>query len=293
MNRFSAILAAVFIVFLSISPSTLLSAQPLFQPSNEAILKIGCLFALTGPQSLTGQAEEQGARLLAEKINNSNGISGMRVELVTRDTKGLPEQALAMAKQLLVDEGVVAIIGPSTTPETMAIRDFCTRSQVLLVSGASGEQITSPVLFPVFRIPPSDRLAVARIFFDMKARGITRIGILTANSAYGQAGKILLEKLAPDFGLKIAASESFDAKSGDFVGVLEIMSMLDVQAIVNWAFDVSIGIIPKNMRELGMKQLLYQSSGYADLLASSSSDSGTEGVLFPAGRLFGQIMGAS
>ena len=57
--------------------------------------------------------------MLADQINAKGGIGGKKIELIVKDTKGDPATAVSFAKQLIDEAGVLAIIGPSTSGETM------------------------------------------------------------------------------------------------------------------------------------------------------------------------------
>ena len=109
-------------------------------------IKIGALFSVTGPASFLGAPEEKTARMLVDEINASGGVKGQKVELVLKDTAGSPERAVSFAKQLIEEDKVLAIIGPSTSGETMKIKDLCEENKMLLVSCAAAE--TS---FPCYR----------------------------------------------------------------------------------------------------------------------------------------------
>src|SRR5512139_1243142 len=93
-------------------------------------VKIGALFSVTGPASFLGAPEEKTVQMLAEKINAAGGINGRKLELVIKDTGGSPEKAVSFAKQLIEEEKVVAMIGPSTSGETMQIKALCEENQV-------------------------------------------------------------------------------------------------------------------------------------------------------------------
>ena len=115
-------------------------------------IRIGALFSVTGPASFLGAPEEKTVRMLADKLNAEGGILGRKVEVIVKDTQGSPEKAVSFAKQLIEEERVLAIIGPSTTGETMQIKGLC-ENQMILVSCAAAEAITNPVARYVFKTP--------------------------------------------------------------------------------------------------------------------------------------------
>ena len=85
-------------------------------------IRIGALFAVTGPAAALGAPEARTAEMLAEKLNAEGGVLGRKVRLIVKDTAGNPEKAVSFCKQLIEEERVLAILGPSTSGETLQIK---------------------------------------------------------------------------------------------------------------------------------------------------------------------------
>jgi branched-chain amino acid transport system substrate-binding protein len=84
-------------------------------------IKIGALFAITGPASFIGEPERNTAQMVVDEINKAGGIKGRQVQLVVYDTQGDATKAVQAATRLIRQDHVSAIIGPSITGDTMAI----------------------------------------------------------------------------------------------------------------------------------------------------------------------------
>ena len=255
-------------------------------PEAKAPIKIGALFAVTGPASFLGAPEEKTAQMLVEKINNAGGINGAKLELVIKDTGANPEKAVSFAKQLIEEDKVVAIIGPSTSGETMQIKTLCEENQVPLVSCAAAETIVNPVAKFVFKVPQKDSQAVTWIYRTMKDNGITNIAIVSSTDGFGAAGKKQLEDLAKTEGITILANEVYDKQVTDLTDVLtKVKGNSSVQAVVNWSIVPAQSIVAKNMKQLGMTMPLFQSHGFGNLKYVQQAGAAAEGILFPASRL--------
>jgi len=85
-------------------------------------IKIGAIFAVTGGASFLGGPEARTLEMLVEEINKAGGINGNTLELIIKDSGANPEKAISFAKQLIEEEKVLAIIGPSTSGESMKIK---------------------------------------------------------------------------------------------------------------------------------------------------------------------------
>lgn len=253
-------------------------------PKQPATIKIGAIFSMTGA-SFLGVPEARTAEMLAEQINASGGVLGRKIEVIVKDSGASPEKALSFAKQLIEENKVFAIIGPSTSGESMQIKDLCEQSQTLLVSAAAAETIVNPVAKWVFKSPQKDSYAVHWIYRTMKEQGIKRIAALSSNTGFGQGGMAFLEKYAGEYGMQIAAREVYDRAATDLSAVLTKVKAANVEAVVNWSIEDAQSIVPKNMRQLGMKMPLYQSHGFGNIRYVEVAGEAAEGIIFPAGRL--------
>jgi branched-chain amino acid transport system substrate-binding protein len=248
-------------------------------------VKVGALLAVTGPAAFLGAPEARTLEMLVEQANAAGGVNGIKIELLVKDTGGSPEKAVALAKQLIEEQQVFAIIGPSTSGETMALKPLAEETGTLLLSCAAAEVIVQPVAKWVFKTPQNDSHAAIRIFERIKALGLTRIGVLTSNTGFGKAGKAQLEKLAPAHGLQIVASEVYDKAATDLTAEVTKMKAAGAQALVNWSIEPAQSIVLKNARQIGLTVPIFQSHGFGNLAYARAAGAAAEGVIFPAGRL--------
>lgn len=248
-------------------------------------IRVGALFAVTGPASFLGAPEKKTVEMFVEELNAKGGVAGKQIELILKDTAGNPDKAVSFAKQLIEENNVFAIIGPSTSGESLQIKELCDKNKTILISCAAAEKIVDPVAKYVFNTPQKDRHAVARIFGVMKNLGINRIGVIAANTGFGKAGKEQIEKLAPQAGIQIAISEVYDKDATDLSGVLTKVKGKNVQAVVNWSIEPIQAIVAKNMKQIGLDIPLFQSHGFGNVKYAQAAGKAGEGIIFPAGRL--------
>ena len=249
-------------------------------------IKVGAILAVTGGASFLGGPEARTLEMMVEEINAKGGINGNKIDLIIKDSGANPEKAISFAKQLIEEDKVFAIIGPSTSGETMKIKNIAEEAQMILISCAAAEVIVNPVAKYVFKTPQKDSDAVKKIYGTMKDLGITKIAVLTGNTGFGNAGKGQLENIAPEFGIEILASEVYDKKATDLSAVVaKLMANKDIQAVVNWSIVPAQGILAKNMRQAGWDVPLFQSHGFGNIKYVEAGGAAAEGIIFPAGRL--------
>jgi branched-chain amino acid transport system substrate-binding protein len=248
-------------------------------------IKIGAIFAVTGGASFLGAPESKTAQMLVDEVNAKGGIAGRKIELLIKDSGANPEKAISFTKQLIEEENVFAIIGPSTSGESMKIKGICNEAKTILVSCAAAEVIVDPVTPYIFKTPQKDSDAVRWIYGTMKELGITKIGITASNSGFGKAGKGQLEKIAPEFGIEVVISETYDRAATDLTSVVTKIKGAGVEGVVNWSIVPAQSIIAKNMRQIGLDVPLFQSHGFGNIRYAKEAGEAGEGIIFPCGRL--------
>jgi len=249
-------------------------------------IKLGAVLAVTGGASFLGGPEARTLEMLVAEQNAKGGIKGDKIEMIIKDTAGSPEKAVSFAKQLIEEDHVVAIIGPSTSGETMALKKIAENAKTPLVSCAAAEVIINPVAKYVFKTPQNDSFAAERIFQEMNKMKISKVAVLSGNTGFGHAGKGQLEKYAPKFGIKIVENEVYDKAATDLSAVIaKIKANPEVQAVINWSIVPAQAIVAKNMRQAGWNVPLFQSHGYGNIKYVQAGGVASNGIIFPAGRL--------
>lgn len=264
---------------------TALMLLPIASCSQQKKIKIGAIFAVTGPASNLGAPEEKTAKMVVDEINKNGGLNGQQVDLIIKDSAGKSENAVSYAKQLIEEDKVVAIIGPTTSGESMAIKELCENSKTPLISCAAAETIVNPQAHYVFKTPQKDSYVVKWIYESMKENNITKIGVLASLSGFGKGGLEQLEKFAKEYGITITAKESYDPASTDLTAPLTMLKASGAQAIVNWSIEPAQSIVAKNMKQLNMDIPLYQSHGFGNIKYVEAAGDAAEGIIFPCGRL--------
>ena len=207
------------------------------------------------------------------------------LEAVIPDDEGDPTKAVLEANKLISKDEVIAILGPSLTPTSLAIIPVVEKAGVPLISCAAGIKITEPVKPLVFKTAQNDVLAVAAIYRHMQGKNIKKIGIITVENAFGESGKEQLVGLAPKYGIEIVQAETFGAKDTDMTAQLAKIRAAQPDAIVCWGTNPGPAVIARNAVQMNMKIPLYQSHGVASPKFIELAESAAEGILLPTGKI--------
>lgn len=265
--------------------------------------KIGAVFSVTGAASFLGEPERNTAKMLEDWVNSAGGIKGHPLQIIIEDTKSDESQAVLSVRKLLEKERVMAIVGPSTTGESMAVVPIMEKAQTPLISCAAALSIVTPkeemeriLKAPtfempkkqnkwIFKTPQTDTSAVEAIYDHMKKKGISKIAIITVTAGFGDTGRQELKRVAPAYGIKIVADERYGPKDSDMTAQLTKIKGTEAQALVNWSVGPPQVIVTKNWKQLDMKIPLYQSHGFGSKRNIELAGGAAEGVLCPLGRL--------
>lgn len=248
-------------------------------------VKIGGLFAVTGPASFLGEPERNTAQMVVDEINKAGGIRGTKLELVTYDTAGDATKAVQLANKLIKNDKVAAIVGPSTTGESMAVIPVAEKERVPLISCAAGIKITEPVKPWVFKTAQNDTLAVAKIYDSLQKQKVRKIAILTVSDGFGSSGREQLKAQAARYGLEILVDDTFGPKDTDMTSQLTKIRGSQAQAIICWGTNPGPAIVAKNAKQLGIKTPLYMSHGVSSKKFIELAGDAAEGVRLPSGKV--------
>ena len=212
--------------------------------ANEPI-RIGWLTTLTGPGSAPGIGFNRGVEFAANAINAAGGVKGRTVEVVTRDTQGDPTKCVNATQELISQQKVHAIWGPTNSGESLAVTAIMARAKMPNIHPCVVDTLIDPVKFPnAFRIAPSNGQwdeAVRKYCLDvLKARKVAVFGDTTG---YG----VTAAKASAD-GFKQAGGEAvalanIDATQPDMTPDMLRARTAGAEAVVVWT--VSTGMIAR------------------------------------------------
>lgn len=257
-------------------------------------IKIAGIFALTGRAAHIGTAQRDAVLLAIDEVNAQGGINGRKLEMVMEDTESNPTQAVIALKKVLESADVVTIIGPTLTGTAMAMRGFIEKEQIPTFMHSGGDVILKaplkkddPNSLPkwTFKSPYKAADAMGKICEYMKKQGIKKIGFLYSNEGFGKDGLKNVEVQAPKYGIEIVAAEAFQPKDVDMTAQLTRINAKGVDGIIAWTVGPAMGIIPKNVKQLGITAPLFECHGAGDPIFWKVAGEAGEGVMMPSTKI--------
>lgn len=167
--------------------------------SDSQAIRIGVILSLSGPADFIGQPEGDILRAMVQQFN-ADEHAGPRIDLVIEDSGGEVERALSMFQRFSRDTSIVAVIGPSTSGESVALAREARTSRLPLLSLAASRDIVldenGRTNEWAFKFAQNDNLAAERILQAMVTRNDTTVALLYSNDAFGKSGAKVFKEAA-------------------------------------------------------------------------------------------------
>jgi branched-chain amino acid transport system substrate-binding protein len=188
---------------------------------------IGALLPLTGTLSSFGESAEASLRLAVDDVNNQLAKSGSssRVGLVIEDTKTDPN----VAREKLMDlasKGMRIVIGPATSANVAAVKEYADKNGILIVSSSS----TAPSLaIPndnVFRFVPDDTHQAEALAKKMWDEGTRVVIPIWRTDVFGNNLQSLLKEKFEKLGGKVVDGIGYDPPVGNFAASLHRINFI-------------------------------------------------------------------
>ena len=260
----------------------LLAAAP-----DAGVVKIGGLYPLTGGYAATGIAMRNGARLAVAEVNAAGGLLGKKVALVDADDASKPEQAVALMKDLLDKEGVVAIVGPANTGVGTAAGKLANERRVpLVVSNAVGNKVNelskeTPQNF-VFRIAASEALQAQMMVTEAcAARGKRKPAILADETAHGSGGRARLKALLQERGVAPVYEAGIKAGEKDQTAQVQAARAAGADVILLFALANEGAAVTRSLEKIGWKAEIIGTSSLSSPDFTKAAGTFGEGTSIP------------
>lgn len=254
-------------------------------PQANEPFRIGSLLAVTGPAALLGDPQKKTLELYVERVNAGGGVLGMPIELVVYDTGMNIEDAVTFAERLIENHRVDALIGGTTTGETMAVIDMVEEAQIPFLSLAGAALVVEPVRPWVFKTPHTDRMAIEKVYDEMKAEGVATIGLIGGSGDFDRSCLATANMLAADYGLAIAAEEIYGPGETDMTPQLTRIEGAGMDAVLFCGFGAPSVAVTRNHAQLGIEARLYHNHGSCSKQFVEGAGAAAEGVRLPCAAL--------
>jgi branched-chain amino acid transport system substrate-binding protein len=160
-----------------------------FSAEAQKPIKVGMPMPLSGPPALFGEPASKGAQMYVDEINAKGGVLGRKIELLTRDSKADANEAVRVARELILKENVDFLVGTLTSAEGPAVSVVAKENKIVFIAPIpKTDQLTAAdKLHPyVFRVAANTTME-GRSAAEIVAKWpVTKVATIAFDYAYGQ-----------------------------------------------------------------------------------------------------------
>ena len=208
------------------------------------------------PSALSGQAATLGLQAAIDDVNKAGGVLGRKLTLVIRDDLSQPPKSIQNMSDLIDNEKVVAVFGPTNSGNALAWKRIPTQKKIPVIGTVgSGTAITYPVSPGadnyMFRVSMVDREQVAGLMAYVKKNPATKnVGYLAETTGYGQGGLKDIQELGDLQDIKPVCNEKFGVNDTDMTSQLSKCKEAGADTLVVWAQGTPLGQLMRSMEKI-------------------------------------------
>lgn len=219
--------------------------------------EIDVLLPMTGSVSFYSIAEQQSLHIIEQSVNKSGGIGGRPLKFVLNDDQSDAKIDVQLAGEILAKHPAV-LLGPALTAQCNAIMPLVTSGPATWCFTPGPRPVIGGYVF-AFGADTSHTSAVSMRY--LKARGITRITIISSTDASGQDGEKNVDAAAAANAIQILDHEHFNPTDLSVTAQLARIKSANPQAIVVWTTGTPFGTVLRAIQELGIDVPIVSTNG--------------------------------
>ncbi|RZN36463.1 ABC transporter substrate-binding protein [Bradyrhizobium sp. Leo121] len=245
-----------------------------------AEVRIGIIVSATGPAASVGVTQQRTVSVLPPKLG------GQDVRYILMDDASDTSTSITVARKLITEDRVDVIVGPSLTPNSLALLDIVAETGTPMISLAGSALIVEPPVDRrrwVFKTPQSDAQMASIVLDHMKRRSIKSLALIGFNDAYGEGWIKVMTALAEAAGIKVVGSERYQRTDSSVLGQILKITSQSPDAIFIAASGTPAALPQMTLADRGYKGVVYQTHGVANNDFLRIGGKALEGTFVPAG----------
>jgi len=201
--------------------------------SAQAQLRIGQPSGFTGSVAAGVKENTEGARLYIDAVNARGGVNGQKIELISVDDEFNPARTVEVARDLIVQQKVLALFLNRGTPHAQALLPILAEYKVPLVAPSTGAMVLHQPVNPwVFNVRATYQREAARAIEHLATTGITRIAVLETDDSFGADSAEGARQGFERTGLKPVLQQKFPRDKPDFTALSRQVRSAEAQAVL-------------------------------------------------------------
>jgi branched-chain amino acid transport system substrate-binding protein len=234
--------------------AALLAAMP--HAAAQDVIKIGSSLGLTGYGSLTDGNWRDGLELAIAAVNAKGGVLGRKLQLVYEDNKSTPQEAVVVYRKMMSEDKVVAFDSGCISAGNFAAASFVTKAKLPMFLCSILPRLPDEQKWAFSFLPPPKFEVDSRYEYLKNKTDIRKVGILGDPSPYGTLMRNIAVEQAKNYGLEVAANESYQQDDADFSVQIGRINAAGAGAIIMIGQGNAMVTVANNIKHLGLTKML-------------------------------------
>jgi branched-chain amino acid transport system substrate-binding protein len=227
-------------------------------------IKIGEFGSLSGDNASFGTSQNNGVQMAVEEINAAGGVLGKKIDLTVEDNMTKQGETTTIARKLISQDHVVAIIGEVASSKTLEAAPIAQAAKIPLIATAATNPKVTQTGDYVFRVCFTDdfqAVVIARFVLEkLKQKNIAFMTDVKQDYSVG------LTNIAKDYlaknGGNIVKEQSYSSGDKDFRAQLTDLKSANPDVIIITGYYPEASLIAKQARQFGIKATLVGGDGW-------------------------------
>jgi branched-chain amino acid transport system substrate-binding protein len=227
-------------------------------------IKVGEFGSLTGDNASFGISQNNGVQMAVEEINAAGGVLGKKIELISEDNQTKQGETTTIARKLISQDHVVAVIGEVASSKSLEAAPICQASKIPQIATAATNPKVTQTGDYIFRVCFTDDFqAVVIARFVLEKLKLNKVAFMTDVKQDYSVG---LTNIAKDYltknGATIVKEQSYSSGDKDFRAQLTDLKAAAPDAIIITGYYPEAALIAKQARQFGIKAILVGGDGW-------------------------------
>lgn len=225
-----------------------------------AQVRIGVITSGTGASAFVGIPQKNAVELLPKKIGQ------LDVRYIPYDDASEPTTTVQLAKKLISEHQVDAIIGPSGSPNAVALIPFVAEARVPMLAPVGNSMLVLPMDDQkrwVFKTHPNDDVVSRTLVAAMVERGVKTVGFIGYNDPYGESWHRTFVPMAEAAGIRLIADERYSRRDTSVAAQAIKLVAAKPDAVLVAGVAAGAALPQVQLIEAGYKGGIYHTHGSA------------------------------
>jgi branched-chain amino acid transport system substrate-binding protein len=237
---------------------------------------------LSGDNQQLGINEVNGVELAVEQANADDSL-GFKLKMIKADDGGTPEKAPAAAAQVLQDDTVMGVVGPSFSGASQAVgKKYGDAGLAIVNPSASNGELQDQGFQTWHRVMPND-FAEGPAAADWLSKKAKKVIVVSDKSAYGDGvAKAVADQLKTK-GTDVVEQAADATTTKDYGPVAQTIKQSGADAMFYAGYDAQGAQLAKALKSVGYNGLRMSGNGVKSSVFTDGAKADAEGWYLSCG----------